>query len=104
MKVKCMYRGIRCHIANEYGQYLGRILEPVDLAKYVWMLEHSEAYFVKEKGEFEDFFTDYDYKQGIQGNDLQNRLLAPSYYTIFVNLQAYKSDLTPSIITYEDFL
>lgn len=99
-----MYRGIRCRIPNNHGQILGNLLKPVDLTKYEWKLGSSEAYYVKEKGKFEDFFTDVDYGQGIKGSDLQNRLLAHSYYTIFVNLQAYPSGLTTSITTYEDFV
>lgn len=102
--MKWVYRGIQCRIANEHGQILGGILEPIDLAKYVWKLGTSEAYVINEKSQFEDFFTDEDYEQGIKGVDLQKRFQSDSYYTIFISLQAFPSELTTVITTYEDFV
>lgn len=99
-----VYRGIRCRIPNEHGQILGDLLKPVDLAKYVWKLGNSEAYFIKLKGQFEDFFTNDDYEQAIVGANLEKRFDQELYYTIFVDLQGYPSERFTAITTYEDFV
>ncbi|MFJ7953505.1 DUF2691 family protein [Lysinibacillus sp. NPDC096418] len=99
-----MYRGIGCSIPNEHGQSLGNILAPVDLARYMWKVGNSDAYFVEQNNFTESFFSDDEYERGITGADLQMRLRKDSYYTIFMDLKGYPSEQFTVITTYEDFL
>ena len=103
-EVKWMYRGIRCSIPNKQGQYFGNLLAPVDVAKYVWKVGNSEAYFVEQNHFTESVFSDDDYECGIVGTDLRKKLQKHSYYTIFVDLQGYPSEKFLVIKTYKDFL
>ena len=99
-----MVRGIRCSIPNKQGQYLGTILAPIDVAKYMWKVGNSEAYFVEQNHFTESFFSDDDYEHGIGGTDLRGKFLNYSYYTIFIDLQGYPSEEFVTIKTYDDFL
>lgn len=47
-----MNRGVSFQIPNEYGNFLWRILQPVEIANYRWQTS-GESYFVVE-GELVD--------------------------------------------------
>lgn len=42
-----MNRGVSFQIPNEYGNFLWRILQPVEIANYRWQTS-GESYFVVE--------------------------------------------------------
>ncbi|MGG1243126.1 DUF2691 family protein [Bacillus cabrialesii] len=97
-----MKRGVSFQIPNEYGHFLWRILQPLEIADYNWQTS-GESYFVVD-GELDDEELFHDYAI-VEGTDLANRLKTNQYYTIFVELQAFPFGKTVNQVkTYEEFV
>ncbi|MCO4850684.1 DUF2691 family protein [Bacillus vallismortis] len=97
-----MLRGVRFQIPNEYGVYLWRILQPLDISNYMW-LTSGESYFVID-GELDNEELFYD-DAIVEGTDFANRLETNQHYTIFVELQAFPFGKTvDQVETYEEFV
>ncbi|QIW80128.1 DUF2691 family protein [Bacillus tequilensis] len=97
-----MKRGVSFQIPNEYGHFLWRILQPLEITHYKWQTS-GESYFVVngELGD-EELFNDYAI---VEGTNLANRLKTNQYYTIFVELQAFPLGKTViQVQTYEEFV
>ncbi|AUS13963.1 hypothetical protein C0W65_19195 [Bacillus subtilis] len=96
-----MKRGVSFQIPNEYGNFLWRILQPVDIAHYKWQTS-GESYFVVD-GELdnEELFHDFAI---VEGADFAQLLKTNQYYTIFVELKAFPHRKTVNQVnTYEEF-
>lgn len=96
-----MKRGVSFQIPNEYGNFLWRILQPVDIAHYKWQTS-GESYFVVD-GELdnEELFHGFAI---VEGADFAQQLKTNQYYTIFVELKAFPHGKTVNQVnTYEEF-
>ncbi|MEI1421532.1 DUF2691 family protein [Bacillus cabrialesii] len=90
-----MKRGVSFQIPNEYGRFLWRILQPLEITNYNWQTS-GESYFVVD-GELDD--------EVLFKTDLAKRLKTNQYYTIFVEPQAFPCGKTVNQIkTYEEFV
>ncbi|CAM4481294.1 MULTISPECIES: DUF2691 family protein [Bacillus] len=96
-----MDRGVSFQIPNEYGNFLWRILQPVEIANYRWQTS-GESYFVVE-GELEDEELFHDYAIA-EGAVFEQQLKTNQYYTIFVELKAFPyGKMVNQVNTYEEF-
>ncbi|MGQ9007691.1 DUF2691 family protein [Bacillus stercoris] len=96
-----MQRGVSFQIPNEYGNFLWRILQPVEIAHYRWQTS-GESYFVVD-GVLDDEELFHDFAI-VDGADFAQQLKTNQYYTIFVELQAFPYGKTVNQInTYEEF-
>lgn len=96
-----MNRGVSFQIPNEYGNFLWRILQPVEIANYRWQTS-GESYFVVEgKLDDEELFHDYAI---VEGAVFEQQLKTNQYYTIFVELKAFPyGKMVNQVNTYEEF-
>lgn len=76
-----MIRGIRFKLPNEHNSFIGKILKGINMEKYVWKI-HEDQVFLSE-GDFL-FSTDV-----YNGQELKRIISQPSYYAVFLNLQAF---------------
>lgn len=98
-----MKRGIQLEIPNEYGSWLGTILQPFDIAAYHWYIGGEEAYFLENGSLGNPLFPREVY--GMDGMHLKGMLEDHVYYVIFANLKAYpKEKDVIDVRTYEEFL
>lgn len=97
-----MRRGISFEIPNEYGRFLGKILEPVDVAAFDWQIGSGESSIVVDDRLDNELFSDE--KNVIKGRRLKNLLDANTYYIIFANLQAFPKNEVARVETFEEFL
>lgn len=96
-----MSRGVSFQIPNEYGNFLWRILQPVEIANYRWQTS-GESYFVVE-GELDDEELFHDYEI-VEGAVFEQQLKTNQYYTIFVELKAFPyGKMVNQVNTYEEF-
>ncbi|AFQ57698.1 hypothetical protein BHY07_09685 [Bacillus subtilis subsp. subtilis] len=96
-----MNRGVSFQIPNEYGNFLWRILQPVEIANYRWQTS-GESYFVVE-GELDDEELFHDYEI-VEGAVFEQQLKTNQYYTIFVELKAFPyGKMVNQVNTYEEF-
>ncbi|ASB69920.1 DUF2691 family protein [Bacillus subtilis] len=96
-----MNRGVSFQIPNEYGNFLWRILRPVEIANYRWQTS-GESYFVVE-GELDDEELFHDYEI-VEGAVFEQQLKTNQYYTIFVELKAFPyGKMVNQVNTYEEF-
>ncbi|MCY8655693.1 DUF2691 family protein [Bacillus spizizenii] len=97
-----MKRGVSFQIPNEYGNYLWRILQPLEIANYMWQTSGESYVVVDGELDNEELFNDYAI---VEGTDFANRLKTNQYYTIFVELQAFPFGKTVNQVrTYEEFI
>ena len=90
-------RGIQYEIPNEWGNYLYKIFEGIDMSKYVWKIYDDETY-VKSEESFlfeKDCYNNEEFLKKIRDNE---------YYVVFICLRAFPagSSIT-EIKTYNDF-
>lgn len=96
-----MNRGVSFQIPNEYGNFLWRILQLVEIANYRWQTS-GESYFVVE-GELDDEELFHDYEI-VEGAVFEQQLKTNQYYTIFVELKAFPyGKMVNQVNTYEEF-
>ncbi|MEC1444281.1 DUF2691 family protein [Bacillus subtilis] len=96
-----MKRGVSFQIPNEYGNFLWRILLPVEIANYRWQTS-GESYFVVD-GELDDEELFHDFAI-VDGADFAKQLKTNQYYTIFVELKAFPyGKMVNQVNTYEEF-
>nr|AAB41098.1 YncE [Bacillus subtilis] len=96
-----MNRGVSFQIPNEYGNFLWRILQPVEIANYRCQTS-GESYFVVE-GELDDEELFHDYEI-VEGAVFEQQLKTNQYYTIFVELKAFPyGKMVNQVNTYEEF-
>ncbi|MDP4120586.1 MAG: DUF2691 family protein [Bacillota bacterium] len=90
-----MIRGLTFKVPNKHGSILYDILQDIEVQKYTWKIDEEEIY-IKDESLFPNDIVD--------GIEFEKRIMYPSYYVIFVNLQAYAvySDFN-DINSYEDF-
>ncbi|MCR8632010.1 DUF2691 family protein [Paenibacillus radicis (ex Xue et al. 2023)] len=98
-----MKRGICFEIPNEYGSFLGEMLEPFDVTAFNWYIGDEESYFVDDNTLGESLFPEEI--NGMDGLLFKGIVENNKYYVIFANLKAYPKDKNViDIGTYEDFL
>ena len=92
-----MNNGVSFKIPNAYGSFLNDILNGVDIGKCTWKVSEDEVLF----SEAEDLFT----SEIVEGPAFARLIALPSYYMIFLNLQAFTDpgNVIP-IETYGDFV
>ncbi len=92
-----MIRGLSFEMPNGHDSYLNTILSGILLEKYTWMISEDDAFVDLENYLFNsDVFT---------GEAFIEIIATPSYYVLFANIQAYRSeDDFYEIETYADFL
>jgi hypothetical protein len=96
-------RGISLEIPNEYGNFLGEVLKPIEITEYIWLSGGEESYFVEDDGLGELLFTGE--RNWMDGLLIKELLEDNKYYLIFADLKAYtKEKKQEDIETYEDFL
>lgn len=90
-------RGIRFKIPNAYDSYLALILDGINIKKYIWKVSEDEVYV----NGINDLFP----CEIINGIEFEKLIQTPSYYVVFVNLEAFtdRENLCP-ISNYEEFL
>lgn len=92
-----MYR-IEFKIPNAHGKFLGKILEGIDNKAYIWFIPDYDS-------EVSEGSNDYFFEKMKYTNDEFLPLIHDHiYYTIFLNLQLYKSDNIEEINNYSDFV
>lgn len=92
-----MNKGISFKIPNEYGSFLNDILKGINIKEYTWKINEDEVYF----NHAEDLFT----SEVLEGQKFERLIAFPSYYIVFVKLQAFTNPSNLSLIeTYEDFI
>lgn len=97
-----MKRGLTFEIPNEYGHFLGKALQPIDLTSFHWRIGNEESYLIENGTLGADLFPNHI--EEITGEDLTKLLQNNTYYTIFVDLQAFPPGEVSAVDTYEDFL
>ncbi|MCZ8517462.1 DUF2691 family protein [Paenibacillus filicis] len=85
-----MKRGISFVIPNEYGSFLGEILEPFDITAFNWYIGGEESYYVDDGTLGEPLFPGEI--NGMDGVLLKGILENNKYYVIFANLKAYPKE------------
>ena len=97
-----MRRGISFEIPNDYGRFLGDVLQPIEINAFHWKIGIGESYkIVNDKL---DGMLFPDSQESISGTELKTTLESNDYYVIFADLQAYPSKEISSIETYEEFM
>lgn len=96
-----MIRGICFEMPNEYGTFLAKILNPIDIQSFSWKIGYGESYKVINKELGEDLFSE---AKVIDGTTLKMLLENNSYYIIFADLQAFPKGKMEEINTFQDFL
>lgn len=92
-----MIRGIKFKIPNEYDSFINKILDGINKDKYYWKIDEDQVFFIED-----DFLFSTDI---YNGRDFSRIISQPSYYVVFLNLQAFPigSDFN-EIQDYSDFL
>lgn len=96
-----MKRGIRFEIPNEYGDFLGIILKPIDIAAFSWQVGSEESYTVTDGRVDEELFLED--KKVMTGIELKSLIQNNRYYLIFADLKAFPKGKLAEIKTYEEF-
>ncbi|MFS0862116.1 DUF2691 family protein [Fredinandcohnia sp. 179-A 10B2 NHS] len=95
-----MIRGISFLIPNEWGNYLHKICNGIDITNYSWRIGDGEI--IEDTDDHSDLFKGYN--REISGTELKSLIESKNYYTIFADLQAYPTGNISSIETYEEFI
>lgn len=91
-----MYRGISCVIPNERGNYLYKLLDGIDVVKYLWFIEDSETYV----GIGKDLFAQTQYT----GDEFKRIVSEEMYYIVYARIQgSVCGEHTTELKTYADF-
>ncbi|MEJ6529363.1 DUF2691 family protein [Exiguobacterium sp. USCH10] len=96
-----MRRGLSFTIPNQYGHFLQDILTPIPIDQYQWKVIDEESYVVKD--EQLDWLL-FPKSTIINGRQLNELITQHEHYLIFVDIKAFHSNMSPEIVTYEDFL
>ncbi|MGO1059147.1 DUF2691 family protein [Planococcus sp. FY231025] len=92
-------RGISFEIPNEYGNWLGKILKPINGANCNWLVGEGTEIV---GGSGEEWGNDA--LGNLDGLTLQKHLRRSDYYVIFADLKAFPSDEPAvDIASYEEF-
>jgi hypothetical protein len=101
--------GLDIRIKNEYNSYLKKIFAGIDLQKYDWEIIFDDTLY-KENGTFQCIFKN-DIIHGINkngilnGHEFNNCISKENYIIYFVDIKAYPTGATRSIIkTFSDFM
>ncbi|WP_342561598.1 DUF2691 family protein [Paenibacillus sp. FSL R7-0345] len=96
-------RGITCKIPNEFGRFLGELLQPFDTADYQWYNGGEEAYFTNTGTLAETLFPEQVF--GMDGVQLIDIVENNEYYVIFADLKAFpKGSKVVDVQTYEEYV
>lgn len=94
-----MDRGISFEIPNEYGNWLGKILKPINGANCHWLVGEGTQVVGDDGEEWGN-----DAIGNMDGPTLQKHLCQSDYYVIFADLKAFPSDeFAVDIASYEEF-
>ncbi|KOP83866.1 DUF2691 family protein [Cytobacillus solani] len=98
-----MKRGISFEIPNKYGNFLGKILKPIEMSKLNWHVENVESYLVVKDQLADELFPQQ--LNGMAGMGLRDYLENNTYYLIFADLKAFPSgESLRNVETYEEFV
>ena len=92
-----MIRGISFQIPNEHGSHIGKILEGIHIESYIWKIVDDEVILNID----DDLFS----TEILKGDELKRIICNPSYYMVFLNMQAFSAEGdTDTITTFSDFI
>lgn len=92
-------RGITFEIPNEYGNWLGKILEPLDMALFNWLVIEDTQIL---SGNGEEWGSDAI--GNLDGLTLKKHLCKPDLYVIFADFKAFPlGEPIKDIASYEEF-
>ncbi len=87
--------GIRFEIPNQYGKFLKKIFEEIDLSIYDWNIIDEEVIFL----------DDFSLEEECYSFNEMKKILEKDMYLIFANFQLMESGKTiTEIKTYRDFV
>ncbi|TFB22904.1 DUF2691 family protein [Filobacillus milosensis] len=86
-------KALSFQIPNEYGNYLGEILKPINMSKYNWWFDDVESYLKKTENKFalpEDIVPLFTEEiNHMNSSNLQSYFEDNTYYLIFADIKAF---------------
>ncbi|MFC0413889.1 DUF2691 family protein [Cytobacillus solani] len=89
-----MKRGISFEIPNKYGNFLGKILKPIEMSKLNWHVENVESYLVVKDQLADELFPQQ--LNGMAGMGLRDYLENNTYYLIFADVKPHQKNRSRS--------
>lgn len=97
-------RGINIEVPNKYSNYLAKIFDGIDIARYCWELV-SEEILIPRKGDTPDTKFLANFADILTTVKFKELLALQKYLLYFFDIRAFESeDEIIELDTYEDFL
>lgn len=95
--------GIKFQIPNKWDKLIESILNGIELKKYIWKINEDDVY-IKDTMKNNGFLFPQE-KNIFNGEEFIKIISQRSYYTVFINIEAYLSENDfHNIKTYNDFI
>ncbi|MNW56917.1 hypothetical protein D3C74_346740 [compost metagenome] len=98
-----MKRGISFEIPNQYGKFLGDILEPFETNKFNWHIGGEESYYIQSGTLGDPLFSEE--VEAMSGELFEHIIENYEYYLIFQSVKAFpKEKRLVDVQTYKEFI